>query len=427
MSSESKLFRDEAYQGQRVKWLGEIVISNPISFTFLTIAATLMAVCVIVFLFFASYTKRTTVHGQLIPVHGLVKIYTPQPGIIIKKHFSDGQRIRKGQVLYTLSSERQSHTLGGTQSSISQQARQRQGALREERDKTRQLQNNEFETLRHKAQSAQTELNALDEQISGQKKLVELAADMASRYQSLFKQDFISKDQWQQKQSELLEQRMKLQSLQRERTHVAQSLTALNSELAGLDLKQQNQLSEINRQLMSATQELAESEARRQIVITAPESGIAAAVIAEAGQLVDTTRALMSVVPENAQLRADLYAPSQAIGFIRAGDRVLLRYQAYPYQKFGQYPGRVLSVAQTALPASDLATITGSLPGAAAGDNSMYYRITVHLDQQTVNAYGKAQRLQTGMALQADILQDRRTLFEWVLEPLYSLSGGVKS
>jgi membrane fusion protein len=63
-------------------------------------------------------------------------------------------------------------------------------------------------------------------------------------------------------------------------------------------------------------------------------------------------------------------------------------------------------LAQTGLPAGDL-----------------FYAATVKLSKQTVLAYGKEEQLQSGMALEASIALDRRTLFEWVFEPLYSISG----
>jgi membrane fusion protein len=110
--------------------------------------------------------------------------------------------------------------------------------------------------------------------------------------------------------------------------------------------------------------------------------------------------------------------PSAAVGFIHVGAPVLIRYQAYPYQKFGQYAATVTSIARTALSTADLA----SSGGPASGDGT-YYRVTVALRSQSVTAYGKPQPLQAGMALQADILQERRRLYEWVLEPLYSLTG----
>jgi membrane fusion protein len=53
----------------------------------------------------------------------------------------------------------------------------------------------------------------------------------------------------------------------------------------------------------------------------------------------------------------------------------------------------------------------------------LYYVATVLIAKQTVTAYGQEQPLQSGMLVDANILLDRRSLFEWVFEPLYSISG----
>jgi membrane fusion protein len=185
-------------------------------------------------------------------------------------------------------------------------------------------------------------------------------------------------------------------------------------------LKQQNQLAQIDRTLTSTGQELTESEAKRRIAVTAPESGTATTVIADAGQSVDGNRPLVSIVPAGAALRAELYAPSRAIGFVRPGDQVLIRYQAYPYQKFGHQKGVVESVAKTALPNNELNTI--GTPAGSSNSEPMY-RINVRLASQQVTAYGKQQTLQAGMLLEADVQQEKLHLYEWVLEPLYSLTG----
>lgn len=414
------LFRSQALSAQQPKWLGEIVLVRPISFAFLTLLAVMFAGIVCAFLIWGNYTKRSTVTGQLTPDTGLLKVYVSQAGIVLEKHVAEGQVVKAGDVLYVLSSERQSSRLGDTQASISQQVELRQASLRDEMQKTRGLQQEERAGLNNKIAALKTELGQIASQIQGQQARVALSKESVARYQGLLDQDYISKEQLQQKQEELLDQDARLQSLQRDRISIGRELSAQQTELAGLSLKHQNQIAQIERLLSSTGQELTESEAKRRLVVTAPKAGTATAVIAEVGQAMDGSKPLLSIVPLGATLRADLYAPSRAIGFVKPGDKVLIRYQAYPYQKFGHQQGVVDTVAKTALPSHEL----NGLPtpqGGNAGES--LYRVTVKLAAQTVNAYGKPQTLQAGMLLDADVLQEQRRLVEWVLEPLYSLSG----
>ncbi len=53
------------------------------------------------------------------------------------------------------------------------------------------------------------------------------------------------------------------------------------------------------------------------------------------------------------------------------------------------------------------------------------YRVTVAIDHQTIEAYGKAVPLQAGMTLTADIILEKRSLIQWLLDPLLSLRGRV--
>lgn len=421
--STTPLYRTAALNATQVKWLGDIVLARPIAFSVLTYLATLFAVVVVAFLIWGTYTKRVPVSGQLVPDLGLVKVYVPQPGIVLQKRVMEGQAVTRGDILYALSSERQSSTLGNIQEAISAQVETRQQSLRDERDKTQMLQRDERDAMGKKNIGLQAELEKLDSQLEGQKNRVKLAEETVARYQSLLSQDYISKEQWQQKQEEFLDQRNRLQTQERERMSVNRELSALQSDLASLANRQQNQLAQIDRGITSTVQELTESEAKRRLIITAPESGIATVVTAELGQTVDMNRPLVSIVPTGAGMEAHLYAPSKAIGFIKTGDSVLIRYQAYPYQKFGQAKGTVVAISKAAISSSELGSMSGSSNGGSPGNSEPMYRISVKLANQTVRAYGRDLPLHAGMVLDADILQDTRRLYEWVLEPLYSLTG----
>ncbi|WP_124335814.1 HlyD family secretion protein [Pseudomonas chlororaphis] len=416
------MFRREALDARQTNGLGDIVLVRPISFTVLTCLATALAVAVAAFFFFGSYTKRSTISGQLVPVGGQVKVYVPQAGIVFEKFVHEGQRVKRGEPLLTISSERYGSDAEPVQAGISRQLEHRRDSLRGELEKVLRLQLDERDSLSNKVASLQRELAILARQADSQRRLVALSSDATQRYQGLMDKGYISVDQLQQRQAELLGQRQALQGLERERATLQQQLTERRNELAGLGARQANQQADIQRQLSALEQNLAESEAKRTLLVTAPETGIATAVLADIGQTVDSSRPLLSIVPADAPLQAELYAPSKSIGFIKPGDSVLIRYQAYPYQKFGQYQGRVRSISRTSVPFAELASMAGAVPGLGK-DSEQLYRLQVSLDKQMVTAYGQPRPLQSGMLLDADVLQDTRRLYEWVLEPLYSLTG----
>lgn len=116
-----------------------------------------------------------------------------------------------------------------------------------------------------------------------------------------------------------------------------------------------------------------------------------------------------------------MYVPSRAVGFIKPGMTALLRYQAFPYQKFGQHLARVREVAATSVRPDELPTSAAAMPGASQSEP--VYRIRLELAQETLQAYGMAMPLRSGMLVEASVMLERRKLYEWILEPLFSISG----
>lgn len=418
--SDTPLFRSEALKARQTQLHGDIILVRPLSTQVFTWVSVLFAAVVLGFLFWGSYTKRSTVSGQLLPDSGLVKVYSPQFGVVREKRVIEGQKVQQGEVLYVLSSERRNGGLGSVQAAIAALLTSRRESLNEEIAQTERFQQRERLALQERIKSSAAELAKLDNLLADQQALLKLSRDRFQRYQSLSQSGHISTEQLQQSEEEVLDQRSRLQSVERDRIRVALERDTRREELAGLDLKHETQLAQLRRSISALDQELTENEATRQIYITAPEAGTATALGAFVGQSVDGDRPIASIVPEGAKMQALLFAPSRAVGFIRVGDPVLLRYQAYPYQKFGHAHGQVSSVAKTALPANELAVL-GPVSGSTT--NEPLYRISVDLQKQNVLAYGKEQPLQAGMLLQADILQDTRKLYEWVAEPLLSLTG----
>jgi membrane fusion protein len=127
------------------------------------------------------------------------------------------------------------------------------------------------------------------------------------------------------------------------------------------------------------------------------------------------------VLPADARLQAHLFAPSSAVGLLKADQPVQLRVAAFPYQKFGHQIGRIVRISGVPLQESELAGL--SLAGPRSGEP--LYRITVTLERAQVTAFGQQRPLVTGMQVDADVLLERRSLIEWMFQPLIGLSQRV--
>lgn len=415
------LFRPEALEHQRQAWLGDMQLLRPLSLRLLTTAVLLMLAAVIAFLWWGEYTRKARVAGVLVPEQGVIRLLPPQEAVVLERHAAEGARVKRGDVLFVLSLERSS-SAGDTQASVQRSLRERERSL--------------VDSAVQQALLTQTQAAAIDQRLAdmrrerGQrvseallhKQRLTLARDALARLESLRSDNFISAAQVQAKQEELLGLQAQLQALERDAAAHERAITALEAERRELPLRAQAQQGEIQRERAELAQQAAESEAKRRLVVQAPADGVVSAVLAQPGQTVTPAAALASLVPADSPLQAHLYAPSNAVGFVRPDQTVLLRYQAYAYQKFGHQRGRVLQVSRTPLSAADQAALAGAQPQAAG---EPLYRITVALERQQVSAYGQALSLVPGMQLDADVLLDRRRLIEWIFEPLLGLGGRV--
>lgn len=419
MSSE--LFRKEVIEANKTKWTGDIILTRPFSFTFLTICAFLIALILVAFSILGSYTKRSTVQGQLIPESGLIQVYTTQSGTILKKNIHEGKLVKKGDILFTISTESYNEQ-GSITTALTKHTQLKEKSIQSEISRKRLIHNDEKKTIENQIDLLHGSLVKVNKLINNQKQRVNLAQINQKRYEKILHENAISHEEFEAKKIDYLDQLTQYESLQREKESLEKQLKEQQISLLGLNNRQDNEIEELERLFSSNAQELIEMQSRQNTSIKATTSGIVGTLNAESGQFVDFSKPLLSILPENTPLIAQLYVPSRAIGFVKEGDLVLLRYQAYPYQKFGHAKAHVLSVAKTALASQDIKTI-GTISPQEQLNNEPVYLVRVKLDKQVVKAYGKNMPLQVGMTLEGDIMHEKRKLYEWVLEPLFSITG----
>lgn len=413
----NSLFRKEVLEARQTRWLGSISLSQPLPLWVFTLAAVLIASSIILFLTFGEYTKRTRVNGQLYASQGLATIASPMMGYLQQVPIREGGRVKIGDTLAVVSNSQTTLNNGDTLQALQTSIETRQGGISDSyQAQKRQMQAQQI-GVNNQLSAVRAELLQIDQQIITRKQQQSIAEQGLARFRLLKEQRYVTDLQLQQQETAALEQTTEVQSLERQKLSILRLMTQLQQALAELPAQASSFQAAAKRDSATLDQQSVETAARGQLVIKAPVTGMVSTMIGQAGQAVQPGQALMSVLPDNSPLEAHLYVPSRAVGFIEPKDTVLLRYQAFPYQKFGHYKGSVTRISRSALSASDLSAL--GLPQAS----EIYYRVVVRLDSQSVKAFGKNEPLRPGFVLEADILGEKRKLWEWVLEPLYSLTG----
>lgn len=416
------LFRPEILARQQSQWLGTVLLAPSLSHRFFAAFAGIAVAAIVLLLVFASYTRKAHITGWLMPEQGLVRIAAPQPGVVTRVYIAEGTEVHQGQPLLALSAEMESLALGATQERVARGLAARHSSYAEERRQQKLLMNQQTNALAARARALRTELGQIDRELELQQSRLRFAEQSEARQRELRQRGFVSIAQLEQAQEATIDQAAKLRALERTRMTVTREKMAVEGELADLPVRFQARIAEIDRNMAELAQQQAEAEARREIVLTAPAPGVVTAIQAERGGRVATSVPLLSIVPSNAVLEAQMFSSGRAIGFIRPGQHVLMRYHAYPYQKFGQYEGIVSTISRTAINPAELPPVFAGL-SALYGGNEPVYRISVRPASQAVLAYGTPTPLQAGMRVDADVVIERRRLIEWMFEPLFTITG----
>jgi membrane fusion protein len=279
--------------------------------------------------------------------------------------------------------------------------------------------------LLRQAADMRHELTQMDAEADLQRERLALAQAALDRMKSLQNENFVSEAQVKARTEDVLGIRAQLQSVQRQRAEHERQIGVLDAQRREIPLQLAARQGEIERDVAALSQASAENAARQGLVVRAPQDGMVTAVLVQPGHAVTPSAALASLLPTDATLQAQLFAPSSAVGFLRPDQPVQLRYQAFPFQKFGHAQGAVMQVSRTPLQGSELAGLP--LPEAlrALPTAEPLYRVTVRLDRQSMQTYGQAQPLVPGMQLDADVLLERRRLIEWLFEPLLGVAGRI--
>ena len=354
------------------------------------------------------------VEGFLLPEQGVLRVVPPQSGIVRELRVREGDNVNKGDVLYVLSSERSVADAPSSEARVVERQRERLASLSLDVADLPQRHRQQTQAARDRAEGLAAELKSIDANIVVAEQQLKLAEDSYRRYEKLRVTKVVSElDLERLKQSEL-DRKSGLESLRREKLSAQNGLRTVQVEIAELPLRQRAERGAIERDVAALEQSLVESEARREVQITAPEAGRVAAVLSVAGQGVAPGQTMLHLLPTASSLQASLYVTSAAIGLIKPGQRVKLRYPAFPFERYGHQEGVVATVATSAIRAEDL-------PFPIATTEPVY-RVQVKLDAQTVGPEGRRHALQAGMKAEADVMLDRRRLIDWMFEPLRAMA-----
>jgi len=404
------LFRQEVLSARTAQSLGTIVLMRPVPLRVVAWSTSVLTALTVAFLAWGTYLPTVRVNGQLIPVGGAIKVVAPQFGRVVVSHVTEGMQIIAGKVIYELSSERSVDGVSVDEQIAAASSERRQLINQEQTLFLKQLRMQE-QALAERIFLSNAGVGKLEQEILIQKQHLEASLQILDRYKALSKAGYISEMQLVQYENDRVDQAARLQSLERGRLESLREIQQISSEARALHMQIEISDVQTQRTLANFDREELERKVQSRVQVLAPVSGTITALNNSIGETVNAGTTLATIIPTNRELEAILLVPSRAIGFVQVGQQVRMRIAAFPYQKYGQIRGTILTVAQNPVFESDAQTVRPS---------ESLYRVAVKLTEQSVLAPALRQKFKSGMVLDADIQQERRRLIHWLLDPILS-------
>lgn len=397
-----------SYRAERLS--GDVAITAPASWQAIGYLLFGCVASAAAFLSIATYARVETATGTIVPDAGIAAIVPPRSGLVSSLLVHDGDFVAARAELASIRVEEDGPA------GLSASARLEAAIARQDSNLAAQLEATSSAIVSQSTQVAAqregliAEIEQIRSQVELQHQLISSARDDLDRGRTIAERGFISRRDLQAREETLVARQQGLAQLAQ---NLAARRSALleaerrNAELAAVKRAQAAGLAAARAEVAQQAESLAGS---RSYVLRAPVAGRVTALTARVGQTAGPQAALMMIVPAGSVLQAELAVPSSAIGFVKVGQPVRLALDAFPYQRFGTVDGKVLTVSASA--------IAQAGPG---GTTMAVYPVTVALEAQAVEAYGREEALVPAMSLTARIVTENQSLLEWLFAPLFAV------
>lgn len=405
----STLFRTEAMRPPTDRLHGTVSMVTPPSWKAVCGLLVLVTAAAGTALATGGYSRVELARGSIVASQGIVPVTAPRAGLIVQIIKAEGDSVLAGEAIARIASDEYLAS-GASAPQVSQRALSDQdAALLAQGLMTARASEADRGRLQAQRRGAMAEVARIDAQIRDQARLVAVAAAALGDAQGTAAEGFMSRRDLEARETTLIERRQQLDQLHQQRTAKLTLASESDRSASQAAAAAQAQLASIGSSRAALRRQAGDAELAGGYLIRAPVDGIITALTARVGQTAQPQQALAVVVPRNARLEAQLRVPVSAIGFVRPGQEVRLSLDAFPFERFGTVSARLRSVAGA--PTSE--------QNAAANDAT--YVATATLRAPYVVAFGERRPLLPGMTFQARVVTERRSLIQWLFEPLFAI------
>ncbi|HFX6959150.1 TPA: HlyD family secretion protein [Klebsiella oxytoca] len=418
------IYRKEAIEYKKIHWKGKALLLAGIPAWLVTLLAFIFLIAIVLSLIFCTFTQRIDVRGEVITLPHSVNVFAPQQGFVVNLHVKVGDIVKKGQPLYELDVSR--NTIGGNVSAAQIEVINEKIANAE--DIISKLTRNKAETLAALEKQIKTTSASLTETnrmlANTQVGLNKMHTNLAS-YDKYLKDGLITKDQYNYQHSLYFQQQSAYQSLVTQKMQLESQLTQTSSDKITKAADFDNQISSQHNQINDYKNQLVESNANGNLIIKATTNGKIESLAVTKGQMVENGSSLAQIKPTgDIEYYLILWLPNNTIPYVKPGDTINIRYDAFPADKFGQFPGKVVSISSVPASRQEMSEYTNVSNGTNQQELALYKAI-IKIKDKTFSYNGKTLTLSNGLKAQAVVFLEERPLYMWMFTPFYKMTQSV--
>lgn len=414
-----ELFRKEA-ETAHADQFGAVIVSTPKAHFAAGVSATALCLAALVLSFHAHYARREQVSGHLVTDTGESRILARRSATVSEVYVREHQHVRKGDPILRLSSEM--HTRGGAvHARVEENIENQITSVHASVAATEAALISEQHQLRERVKSLLAQASDLRQQIGYQQQAAEQKQRTLTKLRPLLKDGFVAEYQVQDLESALLDTRAQTSGLHRQLEDISQQQRETSHKLTSLEIDSELKLNDLRREQARLRTSLAQDQSELELVVRAQSDALVSSVLVQPENYVEPGQPIASLIPTPTTLKAEIFIPSTAIGFVHRGTKVAMHYAAFPYQKYGVQYGVVEQVSETPTQPAQLSALLGQQPPAQP-----MYRAIASLERQQIVTDGQQRALVPGMQLEAALLLEDRSIIAWLLEPITAFRASIQ-
>ncbi|EHR6480056.1 HlyD family secretion protein [Salmonella enterica] len=414
------MFRQELLENRKMLWRGRALLLPGIPPLLVISVCIIFLTVFITFVIMGSYTRRVNVSGEITTWPRPVNIYSSVQGFIVKQFVTEGQEIRKGEPVYQIDVSRS--TSSGVVSDNQRKDIENQIVRianiisRLEDSKKATLQTLEKQKMQY--QEAFERSTAI---VRRAEEGIIIMKNNMNNYRTYQKKGLINKDQLTNQTALYYQQQNNLLSLSGQNEQNVLQITSLESQIKIQAADFDNRIYQMELQRYELQKELINTDVNGEVIIRALSDGKIDSLSVTVGQMVSAGDSLLQIIPDKIKDHyLVVWAPNDAVPYINPGDRVNIRYEAFPAEKFGQFAATVLLVSKTPASSQEMLTYQGA-PKNNQNTSVPYYKIVVRPDLQEIRYDGKFLPIENGMKAQGTLFLEKRKIYQWMLSPFYDM------